>query len=626
MTQTLGPFAGLNAALKQSIRPAARLVVSEWLDSHRVIGRNYPSAFPGAWRTERTPYLREPLNAFDDAGVEVLVLLFSSQIGKTECQLGTLLYAYGADPGPGMFVMPTVSMAEDLSKNRLVQALQTCAVLEIGSQKGRTSDSSILAKRINDAPLALAGAESPATLASRPIRYLWADEIDKWPSSTAEGDPLSQAMQRTAAFRRRKIVLTSTPTVKGGSRIEDWYERSDRQVFEAPCPRCGRPFVVEWHHVRWTSGEPNTAHLEHLEELTDVELARGARPGCGGRIEDHERAGMFAKAKWRATAPFTGIRGYRTWAVVSPWVRLSEMVAAFLQAKKNPETLQSWVNLTRAESWEAPSEKVESASLLLRREQYAADVPAGGLVLTAGVDTQDDRLEAVAVAWGPGEEAWILEHDVFFGDPAHLQVWEELDKFLTRGFTLEGGGEARVQCALVDALGHRTNEVYRAVVARQHRRVYASIGKDGGVAGQLVSSLKVLETKQGNVMRYVVDASQVKALIYSRLKSEEQHGPGVIHFPMTVGDAFFTSLTAEHLVTQRNKFNVPSKRWALRPGHTRNEVLDCFGMATAALRVICPTPARFADLAAKLGTTPVPDKGRAAVPVRRRTSHWTPPG
>lgn len=594
------------------LTPAPRQAVSAWLDSHRVVGRGYPSAFPGPWRTDRTPYLREPLDAFDDPAVETLVLLFSSQIGKTEFLLGTMLYAYGADPGPGMYVMPTVKLAEEFSKDRLARALKTCETIRAGVAKGRVADDAILNKRVNGFALALAGSESPATLASRPARRLWADEIDKYPASTAEGDPLAQAIQRTASFRRKKICLASTPTVKGASRIEDWYERSDKRQLWAPCPRCTGRFVVEWSTVRWDSGDPSTARIEC--------------PLCSGRIEDAERSAMFAAAEWRPSAPFSGIRGYQAWAVVSPWLRLSEIVAEWLEAKKRPETCQTFVNLKLGRSWDTPSEKVETASLLMRREHYAADVPKGAVVLTAGIDTQDDRLEALAIGWGTEEEAWIISRETFFGDPQKNEVWCEVDAFLGREWAREAGGSARIQCAFVDALGHRTNAVYGAVVPRQHRRLYASIGRDGGADGQLVSTPKVLATSQGSVIRYVVDASQAKGLIYSRLKIEDRSGAGVIHFSDRLGDAFFSELTAEQLITERNKYGVPSKKWAMRPGLRRNESLDCFGMALAALRVVCPTPARFAELAAAIEERASGQKAKAddepRAPRASRTQNW----
>jgi len=344
---------------------------------------------------------------------------------------------------------------------------------------------------------------------------------------------------------------------------------------------------------------------------------------------------MFAAAKWVPTAPFAGVRGYRTWGVVSPWVSLEEMVTKFLVAKKNVETLQSWVNLTRGESWEVPSEKVEAPELLLRRREYPAEVPAGAVVLTAGVDTHDDRLELLVVGWGPGEESWVVLRETVPGDPENSETWDELDAYLLRAWPCEGGGTTRVQAVLVDALGHKTQAVYRAVKARHARRVFASIGKSGGTMDrQLVTQPKSIPTIQGSVLRCVVDADQVKALIYSRLRlaesvglGAEPVGPGVIHFPSTVGDAFFTELTAERLITERNRLGVPSKKWAMRPGIRRNESLDCFGMALAAHRVICPNPARFEELAKKLAAArqAPPAKGAKAQPPgrRSRTKGWS---
>jgi len=565
--------------------PPPRLSVADWLDEHRTLGRG-ESPVPGPWRTSRTPYLREPLDAIADPSVETLVLMFSSQVGKTELLLGGLLYAYAVDPGPGMLVLPTLELAASVSTDRLVPALRSCPPLASAAPKTRQTGTAILHKRLNGSPLTLCGANSPASLASRPVRVLLCDEIDHWPAATAEGDPLALARQRTAAYRRRKVVLASTPTIKGASRIEDAYDSSDKRMLFAPCPRCAEWFVVEWAHVRWDSCEPETAHIEC--------------PHCRGRIEDGERSAMFAAAEWRATAPSVrGIRGYRCWAVVSPWLRLSELVSGFLEAKKQPDTLQTWINLTRGESWEMPSERIESASLLLRREHYAAEVPAGVELLTCGIDTQDDRLEALVIGWGPGEESWVISRETYPGDPETSEPWQELDETLLREWPRESGPPARIVCALVDALGHRTSAVYRHVVPRQSRNVFASVGRDGGLNGMLVSPPKSLPTPHGRVLRRMVDASQAKGLIYSRLRIEVP-GAGFIHLPDTVGDAFISELTAEQLVTARNKYGVPSKKWALRPGITRNESLDCFGLALAALRIVAPTPARFTEAVARL--------------------------
>ena len=597
--------------------PPARLVVSSWLDEHRVIGKGYPSPFPGPWRSARTPYLIEPMDAFNDPNVETLVLMFSSQIGKTELLLGTMLYAYGQDPGPGMCVLPTLELAGGFSSDRIASALQTCKVLRVGAPKQRTAEDAVFHKRINGAALTNAGAQSPASLSSRPVRYLWCDEIDRWPATTPEGDPLSLAKQRTAAYRRRKLVLASTPTTKGASRIEDWYQRSDMRVYELRCPGCDAYWRPMWAHVRWEGEDTSGAHLEC--------------PHCGHAILEQDRMDAVARGRWTPTRHGGDrIRGYHTWAIVSPWVRMQELVDSFLEAKKKKETLKAWINLTLGESWEEDTIKVEGSTLLARREAYAEEVPTGAAILTVGVDTQDDRLELLVVGWGVGEEAWVIERETIMGDPVNASVWKELDTlYLQRAWPVVGGGHAYVQCALVDCLGHRTAAVYNAVRERQARRVYASVGKSGGASGQLVSAPKVVETSQGNIARVVVDADQVKSLIYSRLRTEQVAGDpqaDTVHFPMTVGESFFDELTSEHLITEHNRLGVPSKKWAKLPGRTRNEALDCFGMAYAALRIVAPNTARLDDLIAKcLATRGAPAPGtKGGAPARRRTQGWQP--
>jgi phage terminase large subunit GpA-like protein len=268
-------------------------------------------------------------------------------------------------------------------------------------------------------------------------------------------------------------VLVSTPTVKGASRIEDWWEVSDKRLYHTPCSRCGARFVIEWPHVRWIEHDPSTAHLEC--------------PECHTSIGEFERHAMIAAGEWRPSAPFAGVAGFRAWEVFGPWRRLADIVGSFLIAKRNLETLRVWKNTCIAELWEALHDAVESATLLLRREAYPADVPAGVVLLTCGVDTQDDRLEALVVGWGAGEEGWIVARESLPGDPARPQVWHELDMLLGRAWTHDMGVGLKISACCVDAGGHRTQAVYSAVIPRQARRVFATFGRTGGTLGLLVS-------------------------------------------------------------------------------------------------------------------------------------------
>jgi phage terminase large subunit GpA-like protein len=570
--------------------PPPQLTLSQWADRERTLPPE-SSAEPGRWRTSRVPYLREPMDAIADRQVETVVLMAGSQVGKTEVLLNLVGYHMHLDPCPMLFISPTLEMSAAVSKDRIAPMIRDTPALRgiVAAPRSRDASNTTRHKAFAGGTLTLAGANSPASLASRPIRVLLADELDRWPASIGgEGDPLTLAMKRTSTFRRRKAVLVSSPTVKGASRVEDWWAISDQRRFHTPCPRCGVLFVIAWEHVRWEEGDPRTAHLEC--------------PHCLGRIEDLERPKMMAAGSWEATAPFQGVAGFHIWEMFAPWRTLVDQVGAFLAARRSLETRQAWTNTALGQLWEAPGERVEPSSLLLRREQYPAELPAGVQVLTCGVDTQDDRLEAVVVGWGAGEESWIIARETDMGDPARPDVWRDLDELLATEWQHELGGTMRVQCTLVDAGGHRTQSVYSAVIPRQVRRVFASFGRaNGGEKGFLVSPPKAIRPANGtgNVMRRIVDVDQCKALIFSRLRLVD-HGAGYVHFPLSLGETFFDELTAETLVTKRNKYGVPTKTW--EQTRERNESLDCFVLSLAALRVLAPTPARFDKLAGDLDT------------------------
>src|SRR5581483_4546251 len=211
-------------------------------------------------------------------------------------------YHVHQEPAPMLLIEPTIEMAGAVSKDRIAPMLRDAAALRgrVSAPRARDASNTTLHKSFAGGSLTLAGANSPASLASRPIRVLLGDELDRWPASVGtEGDPLTLAVKRTTTFRRRKIVLVSSPTVKGASRIEDWWAISDQRRFHTPCPRCGERFVLAWEHVRWMERDPSTAYLEC--------------PHCHGRIEDAERPAMMAAGAWRASAPFAGIAGFHIW-------------------------------------------------------------------------------------------------------------------------------------------------------------------------------------------------------------------------------------------------------------------------------------------------------------------------
>jgi len=579
----VSPLSALVSRTLKRFAPPPRLTLSEWADAERILTAE-SSAEPGRWRTSRVPYLREPMNVISDRHIETVVIMASSQTGKTEVLMNLLGYHMHLDPAPIMFIEPTLDMASAVSKDRIAPMLTSTPALEgLIATKTRDGSNTVLHKSFPGGHVTLSGANSPASLASRPIRVLLADEVDRWPDSAGtEGDPLTLAIKRTTTFRRRKIVIVSSPTVKGASRIEDWWEVSDKRRYWTPCPRCGESFVLQWKCVRWEDRRPESAHL--------------ICPLCGGRVEDFERQKMIGAGEWRAEAPASGVAGFHVWEIFAPWRTLRDLVDSFLKSLHSFETRQAWTNTSLGETWEEPGEKVDSAALLLRRETYTAVVPGDVLVITAGIDCQDDRLEALIVGWGRGEESWVITRETWYGDPSQPEVWSDLDEVLGTAWLRADGSALRIQCSLIDSGGHRTQAIYSGVIPRQRERVFASKGRSGGDKGLLVSPPKPIRPRNGSgtVLLRIVDPDQGKSLLFSRLQIVTP-GPEFVHFPDALGEQFFKELTSEKLVTKRNKFGVPTKVW--EQVQDRNETLDCFVLAHAALRIVAPTPVQFERMA-----------------------------
>lgn len=567
----------IRAAFLSALEPPPTLTVSQWADQFRMLSPE-ASAEPGRWSTDRAPYQRAIMDALNDPDVTTVVVMSSAQVGKTEILCNAIGYRMDLDPGPMLLIQPTLEMAEAFSKDRIDPMLRDSPALRAKvSMNKRTASNTMRHKAFPGGHLTLAGSNSTAGLASRPIRDVFADEVDRWDVSD-EGDPLALAKKRTNNFWNRKHVVVSTPTIKGASRIERDYLDSDQRRCFVPCPHCRERHVLEWQFVKFTNHDPSTAHL--------------VCPACGCVIDEGGRAAMLREPEWRPSAPFHGIAGFHIWEAYSPWRRLSDIVADFLEAKKAPDTLQVFVNTSLGETWEEKADQADAHVLLARRQPYPAQVPKGACCLTMGVDVQDDRLEALVVGWGLGEECWIVDHRVLPGDPQRPEPWTALDAMLTESYLHESGAPLDIQATCIDTAGHRTEYAYAFVRPRQHRQVHAIIGRSGEGNAVLVHRSPAAGRRP---TLHTIGVDACKSVIYSRLKVTEP-GPSYVHLPLAhetkdkayrfgVDEEFIAQLTAERLIT-KHRMGVPHRVWTqVRP---RNEALDLFVYAIAALRILRP--------------------------------------
>jgi phage terminase large subunit GpA-like protein len=551
--------------------PPPRLTVSQWADRFRRLSPE-SSAEPGRWRTSRAEYQRGIMDAISDKSIAQVVVQSSAQIGKTEILNNIVGYFIHQDPSPILVVQPTLEMSEAWSKDRAAPMVRDTPELAklVAEPNSKGSGNTLLHKAFPGGHLTMAGANSPASLASRPIRVVLLDEVDRYPASAGtEGDPASLAIKRSATFWNRRILMTSTPTVKGSSRIEQAFERSDKRYFFVPCPHCGQHQVLRWAAVQWTDEDASTAKIacEH----------------CGALCDDADRVDMVARGEWRATAPFNGVAGFHVWEAYSPWRSMAEIVGDFLKAKPYPETLKTWVNTSLGETWEDRlGERIAGESLASRAEGYAQwTVPEGALLLTAGVDVQHDRLALALWGFGPEEEAFAVAWDEIFGSPAEPDVWSKLDEVLARRFPHELGGEIAITAACIDAGdGQTMASVLDYCRTRRTRGVLPIKGQSQEGKAPIGRPTKIDVNRGGKVPPYSIElwpvgSSYIKGWLMGRIRAE-----GMVHFPADLPADFYEQLTSERLVTKHLQ-GMPRRQWVKSPS-ARNEALDATVYAYAA--------------------------------------------
>jgi phage terminase large subunit GpA-like protein len=564
----------------EGLRPEQPLTVSEWADQHRRLSSK-ASAEPGPWRTDRTPYLREPMDCLSsESPVQRVVMMFAAQTGKTEAGSNWLGYVIDHAPGPMLCVQPTIEMAKRLSKQRLESMITETPVLaaKIAPARSRDSGNTMFSKEFSGGIMLMAGANSATGLRSAPCRYLFCDEVDAFPADVdGEGDPVSLAERRTTTFARRKILLTSTPTVKDFSRIEAEYQRSDQRRFYVPCPACGAMEWLKWGQLKWADGQPESARYqcEH----------------CGERFEEMHKPAMLRGGEWRATAPSNGrTAGFHLSGLYSPlgWCSWEQLVDDFLRAKGDAPALKSFVNTRLAETWEEDyAAKLSADGLLAKRLDYKPGVcPTGVVLLTAGVDVQDNRLAVSVWGWGEGETGWMVWHQELMGDPTQTEVWGQLDQVLATEWSMECGKHLKLAQVAVDSGGHCTHEVYRYVRDRGAQGVVAIKGSSRRNSPAVGKGNKVDVNWRGKVIKrgvtlYQLGTDTIKTTLFGRLRHNETTGG--LNFGLAADDEYFRQLTSERQALRYHR-GFPIREWVKKAGD-RNEALDCAVYGYAAMLI-----------------------------------------
>ncbi|WP_268807803.1 phage terminase large subunit family protein [Thiothrix eikelboomii] len=541
---------------------------------------------PGMWKTSRVPFMREiMLDLSCTSDVQEVTLMKATQIGGTEVGNNFVGYTIDHNPGPTMVVQPTLEMAKRYSRQRIAPMVRDMAVLseKIAPERSRDSGNTMLEKDFIGGYLVITGANSATGLRSMPVANLLLDEVDAYPFDLdGEGDPEQLAIKRTQNFARKKIFRVSTPTVDGLSRVKRAFLKGDQRYYHVPCPHCGTEQPLVWANIRWGKNLPRE------EQPSSVYYQCG---DCQQAIAEHHKPAMLSAGRWVAHHPKSPKhrRSYHLNSLYSPlgWYSWVQAVQDWLDAQSDVELLKTFTNTVLAETWKEQVNDVNATLLQTKADAYGRSIiPAGGLVLVGAVDVQDNRLEAYVYAFGRGEEQWLIDYEVFLGDPGvsaddsekRDSPWREVDDWLLKPWVHASGAVLTVEAYAVDTGGHHTHDAYHYVRNHVHHGAVAVKGesrKNRPILGR--PSWQDIDwrgktTKQG-VQLYLVGTDTAKDMLYNRFQRTDRSGAGVIHFPDWLPLEVFEQLTSEKKV-RRYRHGFAVYDW-IKSSSTRNEALDC---------------------------------------------------
>lgn len=583
-------------SLLSSFRPKPRITISQWADTYRFIAEGL-SSMPGKWDTDNTPYMREVLDVFNQHDVNLVVVMASSQVGKTEIGLNMIGYYSHQEPSAIMYLLPTDDAAKKFSETRIKTTIESTPVLNaIFTNKSRNAANANDLKSFPGGFLTINGANTPNNLASFPIRILVLDEIDRFIRIIkGEGDPIQLAHQRTATYSNAKELRISTPTIKKTSRIWEAYQDTDQREYFVNCPDCNHEFTFEWDYVRW--------ELDKNRNLINKSIYIEC-PACFYNINERQRREMVRKGKWKPTKLHKKTPGFHISTLYSTIMNFSKLVQEFITAQdwldttNDPTKMQVFYNLKLGLPFDTMLADIDPEQLMRRRERYNCELPEGVLYITCGVDTQDDRLEYQIIGWGEGYEDWLLQYGVIHGDLALEEPWLALDDILAKNYYFDDGRKLPISVTFIDSGGHKTNEVYKYTMKRNHLGIYPIIGRQGEKS--LIQSISKNNVYKTDLITVGVNAA--KSRIYHKLGIDEI-GAGYSHFPIEP-DAncdlhFFEMLVSEvqETIPQNGQY---IQRW--KKIRDRNEALDTRVYALAALEMLNPNFAEQKLLVANLPT------------------------
>lgn len=539
----------------QTLKPPEKLSVSEWADKKRVLDEK-TSAQPGQWKTSSTPYLKGVMDAFNNPEIEEIIFVKPTQVGGTEAMLNMIGYCIEQDPSSALTVYPTLDLAEYASKNRIQPMIDLCRSLK---ERYYISDSKRLELQFDSMYVVLSGANSPASLASRPCRYLFLDEIDKFPSNAGkEADPISLARERTKTYiYNKKIFMTSTPTLSKGNIWKAHQMADEQQEYFTPCPHCGFMQTLKFKQIKWNEN----ATADEARDISYYECEK-----CSGRITDSAKMQMLRCGEWKAIKKADKPRkiSYRINTLYSPWVRFGDIAYEFLKSKDFPELLQNFINSWLAEPWQETRQKMDSDVIKERQSEYAEGiVPPNILGLTGGADIQGDHIYWTIRAWGEGLTSWNIAHGI-------VPTLDKLYDVMNTAWLTENNKPDYVQLCCIDS-GDQTDTIYDFCAENADWAIPIKGSSRQMLQRFKISSIDKVNSKAYGMRLVIVNTHDYKNTIAARMNKPNGKASWMVY--NGVDEEYCKQVTAEHKVVER-KNGKEVEIWQPKTSHADNHYLD----------------------------------------------------
>lgn len=549
------------------LKPPEELTVSEWAGKYRFLDER-SSSMPGKWKNEMTPYLVGIMDEFNNYQTEKIVFCKCTQLGGTEALNNMICFSVAQDPAPMMIVYPTSELADSVVEQRIKPMLKASKETKKHFKEKNSNKKEL---QFDNMYISIVGSNSPSELASRPIRYLFLDEVDKYPNeSKKEADPISLAVERTKTFNNRKIYMCSTPTTRTGHIWEEKEKADIEKHYFVPCPHCGEFIELKFAQIRWPDDN------EKLSAADKAEFAQYICQECGNVINDSDKMEMLQKGKWetvKENTKFTKTVAFWINTLYSPFTRFSQIAKAYLIAKDDTEALHNFTNSWLAEPWEDTKLKTNAETVMERQTDLPEFVvPEWTRLLTAGVDVQETSLYYIIRAWGEYLTSQLITR-------GQVTSFKDIERIMNLEYMKTDGTVKLVDLCLIDS-GDQTDEVYD-FAAMNSEWCLPSKGTSSMLSYYKLSSVNKTSSKAYGMTLALVDGGKYKDMIAGRMKRENGTGSWMVFDGIDL--EYCTQVTAEHKITEKGGGGKLRTRWVQKTSHADNHYLDCevYGMAAA---------------------------------------------